>query len=342
MPDQKTRADSLRLYLSGAASDGAAQTDPNAALGGFRSSTLCVYFDVVVTNPISNVTINHVSGANAEGSGTITALSTSTLAWTPPGGAQGPAVSIANGETKILEGSGQPGQFVRVTRTSATDLTGAATLALTYKYNDVTGFDDVSSAEAGAGDVEYRAMFIYNESASEVKNVKVYLNLLGTSQVSAAAQLGSSGSGSITLSVGTFNDWPDSGFCRIETSGGTLREIVYYSSRTSTTLTVPSAGRGLLGTSAAAGGATDVVMAVPGIRVAKEAPVADEIQTIADENTAPTGVTWSSAVTKATGVDVSDMAAGDLYGVWMQRVVTVGAVSEAEVLQSLAIAFDAA
>lgn len=342
MPDQKTRADSIRLYFSGAASNGGAQAAADACLGNYRSSTLAVFHDAVITNPIANVTVDHVSGANAEGSGTITALTVNTLAWTPPGGAQGPAVTIANGETKILEGSGQPGQFVRVTRTSATDLTGAATLALTYKYNDVTGFDDVSSAEAAAGDNEYRALFLFNESVSQVKNVKVYLNLLGTSQVSGAAQLGASGAGSITLSVGTFDDWPDSGFCRVETSGGTLREIVYYSSRTSTTLTVPSVGRGVLGTAAAAGGATDVVMAVPGIRVASEAPVSNAIQTIADENTAPTGVTWSTAVAKATGVNVGDMAAAAIYGIWIQRVVTVGAVSEAEVLQNLAIAFDAA
>lgn len=342
MPDEKTRADSVRLYLTGAGSNGGAQTDPDAALGNYRSSTLLVFFDVDVTNPIANVTIAHVSGANGEGSGTITAATTGSLTWTPPGGTAGPAVAIADGETKILEGGGAPGKFVRVSRTSATDLAGAATLDLTYKFNDLIGFDDVDAAEAAAGDVEYRALMLKNEAAATVKNTKVYINLLGTSQVSGSAQLGASGAGTITLSTGTFGDWPASGFCRIETNAAALREIVYYSSRTSTSLTVPSAGRGLLGTSAAAGASTDVVKAVPGIRIAKEAPVADAIQTIADENTAPTGVTWGTPVTKATGTSIGDLATTALYGLWIERVVTVGAISEAEVLQSLAIAFDAA
>lgn len=342
MPDEKTRADSIRLYYTGAGSNGGAQTDPNASLGNYRSSTLCTYHDVNITNPIANVTIDHVSGGNPEGSGTVTAASTGTLTWTPPGGTVGPAVAIADGETKILEGGGAPGQFVRVTRTSAVDLTGAATLALTYKFNDVVGFDDVSAAEAGSGDIEYRALMVKNEAAGTVKNVKVHINLLGTAQVSGSAQLGASSSGTITLSVGTFNDWPQSGFCRIETNSGTLREIVYYSSRTSTTLTVPAAGRGLLGTSAAAGTSTDVVKPVPGIRIALEAPVSNAIQTVANENTAPAAVTWGTPVAKVSGLSIGDMATTALYGIWIERVVPVGATSEAEVLQSLAVSFDAA
>ena len=342
MPDEKTRADSLRLYLTGAGSDGGAQTDPDAALGNYRSSTLLAFHDVVETNPIANVTVDHVSGANPEGAGTITAATSDTLTWTPPGGSAGDAVTISDGETKILEGSGVPGQFVRVSRTSATALSGAATETLTYKFNDLIGFDDVSAAEAAAGDTEYRALMMKNDSASEIKNVTVYLATLGTNQVSGSAQLGASGAGSITLSVGTFSDWPDSGFVRVETAGGSLQEIAYYTSRTSTTLTVPAAGRGLLGTSATAGGATDVVMAVPGIRIASEAPSSDAIQAIVDENTSPTGRTWVTPVTKATGLSIGDMATLAMYGLWIERAVPVGATSEASVLQNLAFAFDAA
>lgn len=342
MPNEATRADSIRVYYTGAGSDGGAQTDPDACLGNYRSSTLATFLDSVITNPISNVTVDHIGGANGEGAGSLEAVTTGSLAWTPPGGSQGAAVAIANGETKILEGSGAPEKFVRVSRTSATDLSGTATVTTTYKYNDVVGFDDVSAAEASAGDTEYRGLMLKNEASSEVKNVKVFVNTLGTNQVSGSAQLGASGSGSITLSVGNFNDWPESGFCRIETSGGTLREIVYYSSRTSTSLTVPTAGRGLLGTSAAAGSSTDVIKTVPGIRIAKEAPVSDAIQTIANENTAPTSVTWGTPVTKANGISIGDMAASALYGVWVERVVVAGATSQAEVLQDLTIAFDAA
>jgi hypothetical protein len=341
MPDEKTRADSLRLYLTGAASDGAAQTDPDASLGDYRSSSLEEFFTDTITNPISNVTVDFVSGAHSEGDGTLTATGNDSLAWTPPGGSQGAAVSIANGETKILEGSGVPGQFIRVTRTSTDNLTGAATVTLAKSYNNVLGMDNVSSAEASAGDVEYRAIMIKNESASEVKNVKVYLKELGTQQVSGSAQLAASGSGSIGVSVGSLSDWPDSGFCRIEDSGGSLKEIVYYSSRTSTVLTVPTAGRGLLGTSAQAGAATDKIYAVPGLRIAKEAPTANQISVVANESTQPSGLAWSTPVTSANGLDLGDLAVSALYGVWIERTVVAGAVSEATVRQALAWSFDA-
>jgi hypothetical protein len=342
MADEKTRADSLRMYLTGATSDGGAQTDPDASLGNYRSSTLETFFDVDITNPISNVTVDHVSGAHAEGSGSLTTKTVDSLAWTPPGGSEGPEVTILNGETKVLEGSGVPGQFIRVTRTSATALSGTATLDLTYTFNNVVGYDDVSAAEASAGDTEYRAVMIKNESAAGIESVKAYLQTLGTNQVSGAAQLPASGAGTIGLSSGNFNDWPTSGFTRIETSGGTLREIAYYTSRTSTVLTVPAAGRGLLGTSAQAGTATDVIMAVPGCRIAKEAPVSDAIQTIANESTSPTGRTWSTAVSSATGVDIGNMATTALYGIWFERVVPVGATSLASVKQAIALSFDGA
>ena len=92
-----------------------------------------------------------------------------------------------------------------------------------------------------------------------------------------------SGSGTITTATASgFADWPSQGWARIKTSGGTLREIVYYTSRTATSLTVPSAGRARLGSSAAAGSATDTVDAVPGLRIGLEALGSEgTIQTVA-------------------------------------------------------------
>jgi hypothetical protein len=340
MPDEKTRADSLRLYLTGAASDGGAQADPNASLGNYRSSTLEAFFSHVVTNPISNITIDFISGAHTEGDGTIEAITPDSLAWTPPGGTQGTAVAIANGETKILEGNGAPAQYVRVTRTSVAALSGTETVTLSLKFNNVIGFDNVSIASAAAGDAEYRALMLKNESVSQVDSVKVYLKEIGTSQVSGAGQLGASGAGTISLSVGSFADWPVSGFCRIEASGGTLKEIVYYSSRTNGVLTVPAAGRALLGTSAQAGTATDIIRSVPGLRIAKEAPATNQITSVANESTQPGGLAWNTAVNSTDGLDIGNLAAGAMYGIWIERNVIVGAIAEASVLQSLYMSFD--
>ena len=184
-------------------------------------------------------------------------------------------------------------------------------------------------------------MMMRNENASQINSVRFALNILGTPRVSAAGQLGASGAGTISISAGDFTDWPASGWCRIETAADAEREIVYYSSRTTTALTVPAAGRGLLGTSAAAGAADDNIYPVPGIRLAKEAPSADAIQTIASETTAPTGVTWNSAIRLSDGLQIGNLASLAKYGLWVHRQIPAGAAAIASMLNLLQWDFDA-
>lgn len=348
MPDEKTHADGLRLYLTGADSDGGAQTDPDASLGKYRSSSEVSQLGITVTNPISNVTIAHAAGINGTGNGSMTATGTSELKWTPPGGTQGAGVTIANGETKILEGGTDTDKYIRVSRTSADDLTGTATVTLAEVNNNVLGYDDVSSSEASSGDTEYRCFAIKNETAGNITSIKFWLNTLGTQRVSAAGQLGASGAGTISISAGTFDDWPDSGYCRITQSGGTLREIVYYSSRTSTALTVPAAGRELLGTSASAGAATDTVDAVPGIAIAKDAPTAQpdgsfEDETGTGEGTDPGVGGWVTGISSSSGyLDIGTLATLNIYGIWLKREMPVSTLATPSVSNAVKWSFDIA
>jgi hypothetical protein len=347
MPEEKTGCDSIRYYNTGAAADGNAQTDPDASLGNFRSGTEATLLDVSVQNPIANLDIDYVGGANGEGSGTLTVTDDDDVRYTPPGGSQGPTVTIANGETKTVEGGGGATEkYVRVSRTTADALTGTATLVLTYTKGNVIALDDVSSSEASAGDDEYRCVAIKNDSAETVKDVKVKVKTLGTQQVSDSGQLGASGAGTITTS-GTFADWPDKGFCAIYTAAAAEREIVYYESRTTTVLTVPAAGRELLGTTAAAGAAGDTVDAIPGIGIGKDAPTSQPSgsfvdNTGADEDTAPGGITFTTPVLDADAVDIGDLAAGYIYGLWIHRETSVGALGQSGNVHRLEFAFDAA
>lgn len=342
MPEVMTRADSLRRYLTGAASDGGAQSNPDASFGNYRSSTQLVEMDHVVTSPISDITVDFVSANNGTGAGTLTASGSDELKWTPPGASQGVGVTIANGETKVLEGGGAPEKFIIVSRTSATALTGAATVTISQAFNKL--YDDVASTEQTSGDDEYRCEMHKNGSASQITNLKVWIGTLGTDQTSDNGQLGASGLGTIVTS-GSFSDWPSSGFVAIY-NGSSLREIAYYTGITGgNTLNIPAAGRGALGTSAAAGAATDTVKAVPGIRIAKEDPSAQPsgfVQTIADESTAPTSVSWVTPHTAATGINVGTLAAGNIYGLWIHREVIAGATSESEVVNRIMTSYDAA
>lgn len=346
MPDAATRGDSIRTYHTGAASHAGTQASADASLGNYLSANEVSVLGAVITSPISNVTVDFVSGENGTGAGTLTAASSSTLTWTPPGGTAGAAVTISNGETKILEGGGSDGpkKFIRVTRTSASSLTGTATVTLSDVVNNVVGFDNVSSGEASAGDNEYRCIGIKNVSSATVAGIVAYVGTLGTSRVSDVGQLGSSGSGTITTS-GSLADWPESGWVHIRSSTNVTREICYYSSRTSTALTIPSGGRGLLGTSAAAGSGTDLIDAVPPIRIAKEAPASQPsgaVQTVANESSAPSGVTWNTGINAAMGVSIGSLTAGQWQGLWIHRAIPAGAVAAPVVLHKVPMTFDAA
>lgn len=53
--------------------------------------------------------------------------------------------------------------------------------------------------------------------------------------------------------------------------------------------------------------------------LAEETPSADTIQTIADDTTAPTAVSWVNAVSEGTALDVGALSAGDTMGIWLRR-----------------------
>jgi hypothetical protein len=52
------------------------------------------------------------------------------------------------------------------------------------------------------------------------------------------------------------------------------------------------------------------------------------METVANENTAPVGETFSNTATSyATGLDMTNIPAGQRYGLWIKRVVTAGAAA---------------
>lgn len=109
-------------------------------------------------------------------------------------------------------------------------------------------FDDVSSAEAAAGDIEYRLVYMQNGHGTlTAQSAKVFISTQTPSP-------------STDLAIGL-----------------------------------------------AAVGANAVETAV------------------ANENTAPAGVTFSSPATYAAGLSLGNLAPGQYYGVWLRRTVTAGA-----------------
>lgn len=344
MPNQFQHADALREYLTGAASDGGSQGSPSASLGHFRSSAEAVSLGISIANAISGVTVLFASGGNAVGQGTLTAVDSTHLKWQPYGDPLAGVTEVwAGTQTKIVEALNNPSAYLRITAI-APFTAGASQITLSTLYNNAFGFDNVVASDATAGLSQYRATIVRNESGNTVSGFKRWIAQLGTVQVSNGGGLGASGSGTITT-TGTFADWPASGWCQVRSSGGTLKEVVYYTSRTTTALTVPNAGRALLGTTATAGSNTDSVYAVPGVAIALEPggtqAFGSSIQTTASQTTAPTGVTWNLGLDATTGLSIGNMNANTQIGIWIWRQIPAGAVATPSELIEFADTFAA-
>jgi hypothetical protein len=328
MPDQYTGPDSLYEYLTGAGSDGGAQTDPAASLGNYRSSTEAASLGIQIANALAGVSILFAGGGNPLGDGVLVAPDSTHLTWKPFGaGSAGSPVAFSGTQIKAIPGPANAGQYLRVQAT--TPLTpGSSTITLSPLYNKFFGFDNVAVADAAAGLVNYRGSIIRNESAVSVTSIKRWIGELATSAITATGGgLGASGAGTITTS-GTFADWPDTGWCHVFASGGTDKEIVYYTSRTDTVLTVPAAGRAQLGSTATAGTTGDTLHSVPGIAIAVEPGGAQafgsSIQTIANQTTAPAGVTWNTGILSSTGLNIGTLATNQQIGFWLKRAIPAG------------------
>lgn len=348
---RKLGADTLRYWLSGAASDGAAQADPTACLGGYRSSTEADRVGLIKPAAMAGVRVDQISRATAADAdyptglgGTLVALDGNRLAFTARGGSVGPPKSFAVGQSRPLADGTNPSKFVRVTRTGSDPLLGLTALELDDVANNLFGGPNASNTNTTAGRTLYAECRLRGESnAAPVRSIRVWIKPLAASAVSSVTQLGGSGTGTIAGTAYCFAGWQETGWAWIYTSGGTLREIVYYTSRTDSVLTVSAAGhRGRLGTSAAAGASTDVVYNAAGMRIGFETPspvVGGSVQTIASATTAPTGISWNTGVTESTGLGPVNLPTGGSVGLWLQFDLPAGANGFSRHLNLLGVSF---
>lgn len=321
MPIQKTRADGLGFYLTGSNGKGGSQPGPAHSLGNYRSRTEATCYGFRWDDEILKELVGLMATAScSSGEASVRGDGAGYLHFTAPGGSEGIGVSIADGETKLLEDGGDGNKAIRVMRKGSTSVLGAHNLHLSEAVNNVIGGPDLDNTARAAGANKYRALMLRAHGDYGVNGIDLWIATLGTQRVSDAGQLGAAGTGTIQT-TGSFADWPGYGFCQVRTAAGAMREIVYYTSRTATVLTISAAGhRELLGTTAAAGAGTDTVDAVPGIRIALEAPDSDgKIQHIANEDTAPGGVSWNTSITQAAGLNVGTLDVSDDYGLWIHR-----------------------
>lgn len=339
MANEWTNADSLRALNTGAVSDDTPQTDPGASLGGYKSSSFVKTLKYVPGNIPGNIEIVYVSAANGTGTGTIT-FSGSTVTWRAPGSSTaGASVTIANGETKIIEDGEDPNKFVRIAKISTEEATQNGTLLLRADENNAVAMGNVTGADALAGDTKYRSIALSNGSAGAITNVKIFAGALVPAVPTDQEYLPASGAGEIWSGefVGVF---PDSGYFTIYSSAGAVKEVVY-ATRSTFGYAVTATGRGCCGTSATAGSATDTFAPCYGVELATETPVGDQITASPNEDTPPAAISFSGAFTEATAITVASIASGDWTGLHLKRDTAAGSGANVNLLAGLTVMFTA-
>ncbi len=313
-------ADINIAYLEVRLSGGAANTDPNAALGGDVSSERVASQSATAPSNITGVAIDY-AGGNAAGAGTLTWNEpANTLQWTPPSGSIGTAVAIsviADGKYTIKGGGANPG-YVNVSVTFGSLPVTGQTDAITIANVANELFDDVSKAESYTGDSEYRCFYFKNtHPADSFLDVIVFIPT-GTTPGTLSFGKDPAGVGDgITKTI--------SSLTRVSTTATAISTAHGYV--TGQTVTISGAVESAYNISAVitvddadtfhytvAGSPTTPATGSP---VAKRGVAV----TIANEGVAPSGVSFSTASSEATGVSLGALAPGEVAAVWEKRLI---------------------
>ena len=159
----------LEFRLSG----GASNTDPDASIGGVRSTERVQAQSASGISNVTGVTIDYAAG-NALGNGTFAyTQSTSIISWTPNGGSAGTVdISAGNGKYAVQSGNGYLAFTVVAASLPGSDQ--ADTITIANIANEI--FDDIAKSESFNGDIEYRCIYVYwNHATDDVFGVKAYI-----------------------------------------------------------------------------------------------------------------------------------------------------------------------
>jgi len=340
MPSQNTVADSIRLLNTGATSSGVAQAVPAGSLGGFISSTGVRSKLFKPSNLPVGFEIAFIAPENINGVGTLTFGGTSAT-WKAPGSTTaGASVTLPLNTPMVLEDGDDPSHYIRVTRKEDVSVTNITTLDLHEDEYNAISMGEVDETLALAGGFVYRTIGIQNTSASEVTDMTIYVTPLVTGVVSDLEFLPATGAGRIEAERSLI-DFPYSGFIAIYSSLGVLKEVVY-ADRDTFGFEVLSANRGLCGTSATLGAVDDLFYPIYGVELATETPTADAVTASVDENTPPSGITFTGAFSEATALTVASLPAGDWVGLHIKKTVPAGMTQYPEYLGNILVTFTVA
>lgn len=233
-------------------SGGAANTDPDLALGGAMSTVgggLVEAQSITPDSALTGCTFEYGANNLTTSTGTLTYTASGNLMkWTPPGGTAGLDVACSSDGTYTLLDA-DSARYIVVTVVAASLPGTNTTRTITVANNTNTLFDDIEVADSVAGDTEYRCFYVKNAHGSaSMENIVLWIDTQTPGADSIAIGLDPAG------------------------AGGTAT-------------------------------------------------------TIANENTAPSGVTFSAPADSSTGLSLGTLTTTQAYPVWIRRAVSAGTSS---------------
>ncbi len=185
-------------------------------------------------------------------------------------------------------------------------------------------YDDVSGDENAAGTIDYRCLFIYNSHGSLTwQSPKVWLSgrrctATGSSDTVNSTSHGFATGDTVRVEAEFSTDALPSGL------DNTTTYYVINSATNSFKLALTSGGSAInigdaTGFAARPFGYNTIAIGIDttAATVIGSSPV--QALTVADENTAPAGVTFSSPITKSSGLSLGSLPAGQCRAIWVKR-----------------------
>lgn len=305
-------------------------------LGNYRSSVEIVGLKSTAPVNVTGTVMKSVGMFQGPGSGTLEFIfngggAARALRWTAPGDTAGSQVVVGGSNGDYVLESNDISKWVEVTVTIASLPGSDQSDALTLTAPRHRFIGPILGSENSAGLTRYALMVARNRHATDsLFNLSAYLrknvwmDSAGAQQTVTPSTVGGGGyaaSGAVNVTLADASTYPATGHVKNATSG----EIMQYNSRDGNVLKVAASGRGLRGTSAAAGNNGETIDLWPPFDIGLEASGGGgQYQTIASDTTAPAAVTFTSPVTGATGLSIGDKAATAHHGIWIREVVAAG------------------
>jgi len=180
-------------YLERRLSGGAAQSDPDASLGGDLSSERVLSQSTTALSNVTGVVIDY-AGGNPTGAGTLDYnFAAATLTWAPNGLDPGDSVVVSSSGKYALFGE-QGVLLVTVTSGSLAGTNKSDSVTIANIASEV--WDSVAKQESFDGDTEYRCIYLKNTYVGTVSSIT---RSSSTAHVTTAASHGYTTGDEITI-----------------------------------------------------------------------------------------------------------------------------------------------